>query len=228
MTLTGRTMFPEPHLLDIDQESISAHDLLYTMADTTSVLEDSGAHLVPGDIETIYSMTGGLPVLVRRSISVLKNLPTESGREHLLRHNLRRVIQHYTQECIAAEAHVVGQYDLVVATAPARELTVDTVTYLLESDESPQQIRDRLIALEAAGVISYVDTGVVETWRLAPAIRQSILTSHPVGEVIRPAVCPPCRAHNSMPEPTHRHSTMQSRHRTGHWQSTFSTSTGQL
>ena len=181
VTLTGRTMFPEPHLLDIDQESISAHDLLYTIADTTSVLEDSGAHLVPGDIETIYSMTGGLPVLVRRSISVLKNLPTESGREHLLGHNLRRVIQHYTQECIAAEAHLVGQYDLVVATAPARELTVDTVTYLLESDESPQQIRDRLIALEAAGVISYVDTEVVETWRLAPAIRQSILTSHPAG-----------------------------------------------
>ena len=181
VTLTGRTVFPEPHLLDLDQESISAHDLLYTLEDTTSVLEGSGAHIVPGEIEHIYSMTGGLPVLVRRSISVLKNLPTQVGREHLLRHNLRRVIQHYTQESIAAEAHLVGHYDLVVATEAARELTVDTVMHLLESCESSQHIRDRLIALEAAGVLSYVDTEVVETWRLAPAIRQSILTSQPSG-----------------------------------------------
>ncbi|MDI9913803.1 hypothetical protein [Rhodococcus sp. IEGM 1379] len=175
VTLTGRRVFSEPHLLDIDQESISTHDLLYTLEDTTSVLEASGAKLLPGETEHIHSITGGLPALIRRAISVLKNLPALAGREYLLGHNLRQVIEHYTQEFIAAKAHLVDQYDLVLATAPARELTVDIVMRLFTSPDSPEQIRDRLLSLEAVGVLSPVDTAVTETWRFAPPIRQAIL-----------------------------------------------------
>ncbi|QBJ98422.1 LuxR family transcriptional regulator [Rhodococcus sp. ABRD24] len=176
VTVTGRSMFPDPHLLDIDQESISTNDLLFTLEDTTSFLDRSGAEVHPGEAELVQALVGGLPVLVHRSVAALKNLPRDSGREQLLEHRLRQVLEHYTQEFTVADARRVEQYDFLVSTAAARSLTVGIAMQMFDSHETTRQIHDRLLTLESAGVLCHIDTEIEATWSLPPAIRQSILS----------------------------------------------------
>ncbi|MGC0362843.1 LuxR family maltose regulon positive regulatory protein [Rhodococcus sp. 27YEA15] len=175
VTLTGRTSFPEPHLLDVEQESVTATDLLHSLDDTKNVITGAGAKLHSGEAECIHSTVGGLPVLVRRAVSVVKNLPATAGRKPVLEHNLRQMLEHYTNEFVLREAKLFGQYDFAFATSIAQTLTVELAGHLYESSDSVEQTRERLLALEASGILLHLPTETQETWAFAAPIRVSLL-----------------------------------------------------
>lgn len=178
VTLTGVGMFPEPYLLDIDHEVVTSGELLFSVTDIGDLLTLSDALALPDEAEHLAALTGGLPALVRAAVAAIKSIPSSGDRAQRIEDKVTRAVDLYMADHVLDTAERLGQRLFLLVTAYARRLTTDIAALLFESEETGQQIRTRLGALETAGLITRVDEPADEQWELASAIRQSILRLH--------------------------------------------------
>lgn len=178
VTITGVTMFPEPYLLDIDHEVITSDELLFSVTDISDLLALAHAPALPDDAEHLAALTGGLPALVRAAVAAIKTVPAGGDRTQRIDDKVTRAVDLYMADHLLDTAERLDQRQFLLVTAYARRLTTDIAALLFKSEETDQQIRTRLRALETAGLITRIDEPANEQWELAPALRQSILRLH--------------------------------------------------
>ena len=179
VTLSGLSLFAEPYFLEIDHELIRAEDLLFSSIDTANLLTLSAANPFPGDAHKITTMTGGLPALARSAIKVVKALPAQNDREQLLERNLQIAIDDYTRRAILDNTDIADHRDFLVSCSTARTIDVSTAAHLFTPREPHDRIRERLLALESAGILSRTETGTDGTWELPSAVRLSLMATQP-------------------------------------------------
>ncbi|WP_261779162.1 hypothetical protein [Rhodococcus erythropolis] len=178
VALSGMSMFPEPYLLDIDHEVIDAREFLFTAAETAQLLPLTSELSLPDDPVHITTLTDGIPALVRMAIAAIKELPDTGDRTQLLERQVMWAVDKYTREHVLDSANTLGHHDFVLRVAYARILTAEIAMLLCGPDETDFQIRQRLVTLEAAGVLSRVNSESSNTWTFPPPVRRSILQIH--------------------------------------------------
>ncbi len=175
VTTRSTAFFDDATMLDVDGLTIAPTDLLFTPAESQAVLQARGIDLAPHLLETVQTVTAGLPALVRAAVSVARPFGTdyEESRE-LARRALERSIDRYVDREILGDPDLVELRDFMLTTSAAKTLTVDVAAMLTE-DHADGCAADRLRELEAAGVLVRLPWPKDTEWRYPPPIRESLM-----------------------------------------------------